>query len=103
MNKNHNWTYEEVEYCTEEIFKSFVVNREYDYEILLDKLFIHFDMKIKKGSLKMFLQDIKYLFQKHNIPNTLTISPLTNASSTQVLAFNNMLKKYAKIKITDRD
>ena len=102
MKQNHNWTYEEVEYCTEELFKSFVINREYDYEILLDKLFIHFDMKIKKESLKMFFQDQKHLFQQNNVPNTLTISPLTNASSTHKLAFNNMLNKYAKMKINDR-
>jgi len=103
MSQKHNWTYEEVEYCTEELFKSFVVNRELDYEILLDKLFIHFDMKIKKGSLKMFFQDQKHLFLINNVPNTLTISPLTNASSTHIQAFNKMFNKYAKIKITGLD
>lgn len=90
----HDWDYYEVQYCIDRIFESFVINREYDYEILLDKLYIHFDMKIKKGSLKMFFSNVKYLFNQNNIPNTLMISELKNASLTAKAAFEIALKKY---------
>lgn len=94
----HNWTYDEVQYCVDEIIKTFVVNKEYNYEVLLDKLFIHFDMKIKKGSLKMFFSNIKYLLNKYNIQNTLSIAELKNVSQNAVFAFNAVLKKYSNIK-----
>ena len=96
MSKKHDWSYDEILYCTNEIFNSFVLNRETDYEILIDKLFIHFDMKIEKGSLRMFFSNQKNLFTKNNVPNTLTIAPLTNASSQHVIAFNALLKIYAE-------
>lgn len=92
--KDHNWTYYEVQYCIDRIFESFVINREYDYEILMDKLYIHFDMKIKKGSLRMFFSNIKYLFNQHNIPNTLMIAELKNASLTARECFEIALKKH---------
>ena len=94
--KKHDWSYDEVFYCTNEIFNSFVLNRELDYEILLEKLFFHFDMKIEKGSLKMFFSNQKHLFIKNNVPNTLIVSPLSNASSQHVIAFNSLLKVYAE-------
>lgn len=97
MSKNHDWSYEEVEYCAEEIFKSFVINRDYDYEILLDKLYIHFDMKIQKGSLKMFFSNQKGLFIENKIHNTLMISPLSNSSLSHRVAFKKLIEKYKEL------
>lgn len=98
MSVNHNWTYEEVYYCTKRIVECFVINRELDYNILLDELFIYFDMKIKKGSLKMFFSNTKHLFTMYNIPNTLTISELTNYSQMEHAALIELLQEYNKNK-----
>lgn len=94
---NHNWTYSENEYCVEEVFKNFVIDKEYDYETIITKLFIHFDGAIKKSSIKMKLQNIKWLLIQYNIPNTLMIKPLQNASEDNVFAFFTMIKKYNQL------
>ena len=49
----HKWTYSENEHCVEEAFKNFVIGKEYDFETLITKLYIHFDGEIKKSSIKM--------------------------------------------------
>lgn len=90
----HSWDDIEVLYCVDRVFETFVINRQYDYDELLDELYIHFEMQIKKSSLKMFLSNMKYLFNEYKIPNTLMISPLKNASLTAKAAFNIALEKY---------
>lgn len=93
---NHSWTYDENEFCVEQAFKSFVIEKEYDYQFAVTKLYIHFGSTIKKSSLKMKLQNIKYLFNKYNIPNTLCLSELSNASEDNEKAFIAICKKYSK-------
>lgn len=92
--KEHDWDYEENQYCVDRIFEYFVMNRQYDYEILLDELYVHFDMKIKRTSLKMFLSNVKHLFNEYNIPNTLEIAELTNISFNTKYAFSVAMKKF---------
>lgn len=92
--KKHSWTYEENEYCVEEVFKNFVIGDEYDFETLITKLYIHFDGEIKKSSIKMKLQNIKYLLIMYNVPNTLTVAALENASEDNEYAFFVIAKKY---------
>lgn len=94
MQQKHNWNYSENEYCVEEVFKNFVINTEYDYETIITKLFIHFNGTIKRSSIKMKLQNIKWLLIQYNIPNTLMIKPLQNVSNDNVLAFFAAVKKY---------
>ena len=103
MKDKHDWTYEEVLYCTNEIFNSFVLNRELDYQILLDKLYFYFNMKIDKGSLKMFFSNQKHLFIENNVPNTLFIAPLTNASAQHVIIFNALVKGYVDAVKTNKN
>lgn len=93
----HNWTYEENEFCVEQAFKSFVIEKEYDYEFVITKLYIHFDGAIEKNSLRMKLQNIKYLFNKYNIPNTLCLGKLGHVAYDNELAFIALSKKYSKI------
>lgn len=92
----HNWTYSENEHCVEEVIKNFVINKEYDYETIITRLFIHFDGIIKKSSIKMKLQNIKWLLIQYNIPNTLMIAPLQNISQDNIYAFFAIIKKYNK-------
>lgn len=94
MTKPHSWTYEENEHCVEEVFKNFVVNKEFDYETIITKLYIHFDGEIKKSSIKMKLQNIKYLLNTYSVPNTLMIAALENASEDNIHAFLVIAKKY---------
>lgn len=96
MPQKHNWTYSENEYCVEEVFKTFVINKEYDFEFIITKLYIHFDGEIKKSSIKMKLQNIKYLLNLNNVPNTLMLAPLENISEDNVYAFFAVAKKYSK-------
>lgn len=93
----HKWSYEEVQYCIERIFENFVLNEEYEYEKLLNELYIHFDTKIKKSSLKMFFSNIKHLFNQNKVPNTLMICELKNVSLDARTAFNIAMKKYNQI------
>ena len=93
----HYWTYEENELCVEEIFKNFVIDGKYDYETVITKLYNHFNGRIKKSSIKMKLQNIKYLLNQYNIPNTLTIAALQNVSKVNVAAFFAVAKKYIKL------
>lgn len=95
--EKHNWTYEENEYCVEEVFKHFVINKEYDFETVITKLYIHFEGEIKKSSIKMKLQNIKYMLNTYNIPNTLLITPLQNVSEDNKYSFFVMVKKYNKL------
>ena len=95
----HHWTYYENEYCVEQAFENFVLKKEFDYKSVINKLYIHFDGTIKKSSLKMKLQNIKYLFNKYNFPNTLFISELDNVSEDNEYAFVAVCKKYSKISI----
>ena len=97
--EKHHWTYEENEYCVEQAFENFLLKREYDYDSVINNLYIHFDGEIKRGSLKMKLQNIKYLFNKYNVPNTLFISELDNVSADNEYAFMVACKKYSKIMI----
>lgn len=90
----HFWTYEENEYCVEEIFKNFVADKRYDCDEVINRIYIHFDGKIKKPSIRMKLQNIKYLFNEFNIPNTLTIAALQNVSQDNLYAFLSVAKKF---------
>ena len=90
----HNWDYYENQYCVNRIFECFVLNRDYDYQSLLDELYIHFDTRIKKESLKMFFSNIKYLLNQKKIPNSLYIGELRNVSLTAKYAFEIALKRY---------
>ncbi|MDE5943362.1 MAG: hypothetical protein K2H30_04050 [Clostridia bacterium] len=92
--KIHNWTFEENRYCVEQAFENFVINKENDFETVIFKLYLHFDGAIKKGSLKMKLQNIKYLFNKYNVPNTLYLGELQNTSEDNEYAFIAVCKKY---------
>lgn len=92
----HNWTYSENKHCVEEVLKNFVINRECDYETIISKLFIHFDGTIKRSSIKMKLQNIKWLLIKYNVPNTLMIAPLQNVSQDNIVAFFATVKEYNK-------
>lgn len=93
----HNWTYQENEICVEQAFKSFVIERDFDYKFVVTKLYIHFDGAISKNSIKMKLQNIKYLFNKYKIPNTLSLDELSNVAYDNELAFITIGKKYSKI------
>lgn len=94
--EKHFWTYEENEYCVEEVFKNFVINNEFDYKTIITKIYIHFDGEIKKSSIKMKLQNIKYLLNTHNVPNTLMIAALKDVSEDNKYAFGAIAKKYNK-------
>ena len=94
---NHSWTYQENEFCVEQAFKSFVIERDYDYEFVINKLYHHFEGAITKGSIRMKLQNIKYLFNKFNVPNTLTLTALYEVSSYNEQAFTAICKKYSKL------
>lgn len=94
--KRHQWSYEENEYCVEEVFKNFVINKEYDYNTVITKIYIHFNGALKRSSIKMKLQNIKWLLIQYNIPNTLVLKPLENASDDNLYAFFAVLKKYNK-------
>lgn len=91
----HIWNYAENEYCIEEVFKNFVINSEYEVATVITTIYIHFDGKISKSSIKMKLQNIKYLLTLCNIPNTLALAPLENASEDNKYAFFAVAKKYS--------
>ena len=93
----HVWSYAENEYCVEEVFKNFVIDNEYDYETVIFRIYIHFDGDIKKSSIKMKLQNIKFLLTKYNIPNTLMLASLENVAYDNELAFLIIAKKYNKL------
>lgn len=93
----HNWTYNENEACVGQAFKSFVIERDYDYEFVINKLYYHFEGAITKGSIRMKLQNIKFLFNKYNIPNTLCLTALSEFSYDNELAFIAICKKYSKL------
>ena len=93
----HSWSYEENEICVTQAFRSFVIEKEYDYKLVITKLYLHFNGAIKKSSIKMKLQNIKYLFNKYNIPNTLCISELKNASDDNEFAFITICKKHSML------
>lgn len=95
--EKHAWTYSENEHCVEEVFKNFVIGKEYDFETVITKLYIHFDGEIKKSSIKMKLQNIKYLLNTYNVPNTLMIAALENTSEDNKYAFFVIAKKYNKL------
>lgn len=99
----HKWDYNEVQYCIERIYENFVLNEEYEYEKLLNELYIHFDTKIKKSSLRMFFSNIKHLFNQNKVPNTLMIRELKNVSLDARMAFNNAMKKYNQIFIENKN
>ncbi len=84
-------------HCVDEVFKHFVINKEYDFETVITKLYIHFEGEIKKSSIKMKLQNIKYMLNTYNIPNTLLITPLQNVSEDNKYSFFVMVKKYNKL------
>ena len=94
----HIWNYAENEYCVEEAFKNFVINREYDVEFFITKMYIHFDGKISKSSIKMKLQNIKYLLILYNVPNTLALAPLEHVAEDNKYAFFAAAKKYNSVK-----
>ncbi len=94
MQQKHIWTYSENEYCVEEVFKNFVINKEYDNEAIINKLYIHFNGEIKKPSIFKKLQNIKWLLIQYNIPNTLMLKPLEHVSEDNFYAFFATIKKY---------
>lgn len=94
MNQRHSWTYEENLICTEEAIKQFVINQDMDYEDVISTLYIRLDLQIKKGSIKMKLSNIKYLFEKYKIKNTLMIAPLNNASEDNEMALRQLMRRY---------
>ena len=94
MEQKHRWTFEENVICTEEAIKRFVINHELDYEDVVSVLYIRLDLKIKKGSIKMKLSNIKYLFEKYKIKNSLMIAPLNNASEDNEIALFQLMRKY---------
>ena len=69
---------------------------EFDYKTIITKIYIHFDGEIKKSSIKMKLQNIKYLLNTHNVPNTLMIAALKDVSEDNKYAFWAIAKKYNK-------
>lgn len=90
----HRWTYEENEYCVEEVFTNFVLNREYNFDSVVKKIFIHFDEEIKRSSIMMKLANIKYLLEQYNVSNTLMVKPLEHVSQDNIDAFFTVAKKY---------
>lgn len=92
--QKHNWTFEENLICTREAIDRFVINRKLDYEDAISKLYVQLDFKIKKSSILMKLENIKYLFKKYNIENSLTLHPLENVSYDNELAFLKLLREY---------
>lgn len=93
--EKHRWTYEENEYCVEQAVKNFVTGNERDCDAVVAEMYLNFDGKIKAGSLKMKLQNIKYLFGKYKIPNTLRLGELENASNYNEIAFLAVCRKYS--------
>ena len=81
MNKQkHTWTDNDEIVCCSEYLKYSLRSIELkDYNIILEKLYKLLP-EIKKSSLKMKLQNIKYLCILNNIPDFTRLKPLSNAS-----------------------
>lgn len=94
VEKKHSWNREENEYCVEEVFKNFVIGKEYDYETVIFDIYLHFNQSIKMSSIRMKFQNIKHLLNTYQIPNTLSIAPLNHSSVDNEYAFFAIVKKY---------
>lgn len=84
----HTWTDKEEATCCYTYLKhSLQDNYPKDYSTILNKLSNQFP-DISRNSIKMKLQNIKFLCMQKNIPDSIQIQPLCNASNKNWEFFN---------------
>lgn len=89
-----NWSYEDNKICSRAVIEYFVTGKNApeisDVISLIKTQCPH----LREESIKMKLQNIKYLLEKWYIPNSLTLSPLENASEDSIKALDECLKEF---------
>lgn len=87
MGKRHIWTLNENQYCVDVVIEHFVLDNWHELKRLTDDLYIHFEKEISYNSIKMKLQNIKYLLEEYKVKNSLLLRPLSNYSQDNLIAF----------------
>ena len=95
---NHSWGYKEDFCCCKEIIENYVIKR---YEAITPETIAN-DVKkqysdLKISSIIMRFQNIKYLLERNNIPNTLKIKSLEHYANQTEQAFVDACKQYGII------
>ena len=91
IESRHHWTYGENYKCCEKFIDKYVIEKSYEnIDVLVSNLMII--THIKQSSIKMKLQNIKYLFKEYKIKDTAPISYLPNVSEENRRAFLDVIK-----------
>ncbi|MBO7053513.1 MAG: hypothetical protein J6W27_03720 [Alphaproteobacteria bacterium] len=87
----HRWTYEEDKFCVEKYFEHYVWHTKIGNVI---NEIQHQYPHLKEGSVRMKIQNIKYLINEQgNIQDTCPLNPLENASQQNRRAFNEVINR----------
>ena len=92
----HNWTYEEDEFCVRMVFYNYVQYKYHDVSGVVAEIYEHLKCVIKSSSIHMKLSNIKHLLSEEHITNSLSVKPLSQASSQCRKAFERVYAEFKK-------
>ena len=95
--KMHQWESNEDLACTKVVFEYFVIDKK-DFavwiDVLVKRISKQFDGKLSEFSIFRKIQNTKYLLDKYNIKNTITVKGLEHYSYHNNLAFQYYALRY---------
>lgn len=95
-NHKHKWTYEEDEFCVRMVFYNYVQYKYHDVSGVVAEIYEHLKCVIKSSSIHMKLSNIKHLLNEEHITNSLSVKPLSQASSQCRKAFERVYAEFKK-------